>query len=248
MIQKIVFLSALAFTVISCQFTETMVINEDGSGTIAVEVNMSEMMAFGGAAATDSMQMKLDTIVYMKQFLEERKDSISKLSASEQEKLKKFENFNIHMKMDSETSEMVYDISTNFKDISEANDILNGLEQASNLMPNMDSNSQETKKEEDSPEIIGVNYSFKKGVFKRDAYIKDEKMHQQQVDSMKQAEAFMGGSNYTLNYTFPKKIKKTSNPEATFSEDKKTVKIEAPFIEYFKNPDLLDLEVELESN
>ena len=224
-----------------------MVMNEDGSGTMNVAVNMNEMMAFGGAAVTDSMKVKIDTIVYMKQFLEEKKDSISKLSAAEQAKLRKLENFNIHINMNSETSEMVYDISTKFKNISEANDILNGLEQASNLMPNPDA-STEIKKEEDSPELIGVNYSFKKGIFKRDAYIKDKKMHQQQVDSMKQAEAFMGGSNYTLKYTFAKKIKKTSNPEAVFSEDKKTVSVQAPFMEYFKNPDLLDLEVELDGN
>lgn len=244
---KMLSLFILAITFVSCQFTETMVMNEDGSGTMRVEVNLNEMMAFGGGAMADSAIVKMDTIVSMKQFLEEKKDSISQLSVTDQQKLKKLENFNIHIKMNSETSEMVYDISTNFKDISEANDILNGLEQASNLMPSPDANT-EIKKEEDSPELIGVKYSFKEGVFKRDAFIKDVKMHQQQVDSMKQAEAFMGGSNYTLNYTFPKKIKKTSNPEATFSEDKKTVKIEAPFIEYFKNPDLLDLEVELENN
>ncbi len=246
MIQKLLFLFVLAFIATSCQFTETMVMNEDGSGTMTVEANMNEMMAFGGAPVIDSMKVKIDTIVYMKQFLEEKKDSISRLSATEQAKLKKLENFNIHINMNSETSEMVYDISTKFKNISEANDILNGLEQASNLMPNPDPNT-EIKKEEDSPEIIGVNYSFKKGVFKRDAYIKDKIIHQQQVDSMKQAEAFMGGSNYTLNYTFPKKIKKTSNPDATFSEDKKTIRVQTPFIEYFKNPDLLDLEVELEN-
>ncbi len=245
MLQKFLFLSALAITVASCQFTETMVMNEDGSGIITVEVNLNEMMAFGGDAMKDSIQVKMDTIVYMKQFLEEKKDSISKLSVTEQQKLKKLENFNIHIKMDSETSEMVYDISTNFKNISEANDILNGLEQAGNLMPNQDSNT-EVKKEEDSPEVLGVNYSFKKGIFLRDAYIKDEKLHQQQVDSMQQAEAFMGGSNYTLKYTFPKKIKKTSNPKATFSADRKTVTVQKPFLEYFKNPDLLDLEVELE--
>lgn len=246
MIQKFLFFFALAFTVASCQFSETMVMNEDGSGIMTVEANMSEMMAFGGDALKDSMQIKIDTIVYIKQFLEEKKDSISKLSESEQQKLKKLENFNIHMKMDSETSQMVYDISTNFKDISEANDIINGLEQVGNMMPDPDANTK-IKTEKDSPEIIGVNYSFEKGVFKRDAYIKDEKLHQQQVDSMKQAEAFMGGSNYTLNYTFPKKIKKASNPDATFSEDKKTIRVQAPFIEYFKNPDLLDLEVELEN-
>ena len=246
MLQKLLFIFVLAFTATSCQFTETMVMNEDGSGTMSVEVNLNEMMAFSGAATSDSMKVKLDTIVSIREFLEEKKDSISKLSETEQQKLKKLENFNIHMKMDSETSEMIYDISTNFKNIDEANDMLNGLEQAGNLIPNPDSTT-EIKKEKDAPEIIGVNYSYKKGVFKRDAYIKDEKEHQQQVDSMKQAEAFMGSSNYTLKYTFPKKIKKTSNPEATFSADKKTVSVQAPFIEYFKNPDLLDLEVELEN-
>ena len=245
MILKLLALFTIALTLVSCQFTETMIMNEDGSGTMAVEVNLNEMMAFGGSALTDSMSVKMDTIIAMKQFLEAKKDSISKLSKTEQDKLKKLQNFNIHMKMDTESSEMVYDISTNFKDISEANDILNGLEQASNVMPNPDSNT-EIKKEEDSPEVVGVNYTFKKGVFKRDAYIKDKKLHQQQVDSMKQAEAFMSGSNYTLKYTFPKKIKKTSNPEATFSADGKTVILQQPFMEYFKNPDVLDLEVVLE--
>ncbi len=245
MILKLLALFTIALTLVSCQFTETMIMNEDGSGTMAVEVNLNEMMAFGGSALTDSMSVKMDTIIAMKQFLEAKKDSISKLSKTEQDKLKKLENFNIHMKMDTESSEMVYDISTNFKDISEANDILNGLEQASNVMPSPDSNT-EIKKEEDSPEVVGVNYTFKKGVFKRDAYIKDKKLHQQQVDSMKQAEAFMSGSNYTLKYTFPKKIKKTSNSEATFSADGKTVTLQQPFMEYFKNPDVLDLEVVLE--
>ena len=232
-------------TLVSCQFTETMVMDEDGSGSMTVEVNMNEMMAFGGAAVADSVAMKIDTIISMKQFLEEKKDSISKLSVAEQQKLKKLENFNVHINMNSETSEMVYDISTKFKNINEANDILNGLEQAGNFMPNMDSNPEEEKKE-DSPELIGVNYSFENGIFKRDAYIKDKKLHRQQVDSLKQSEPFLSGSNYTLKYTFPKKIKKTSNMEASFSEDRKTVTLQKPFLEYFKNPDLLDLEVELE--
>lgn len=247
MIHKLLSLFALAASLISCQFTETMVMNEDGSGTMTVEVNMNEMMAFGGAAVMDSIAMKMDTIISMKQFLEEKKDSISALPIEEQKKLKKLENFNVHINMNSETSEMVYDISTKFKNINEANDILNGLEQAGNFIPNMDSNPEEGKKE-DSPELIGVNYSFEKNIFKRDAFIKDKKLHQQQVDSLKQSEAFMGGSNYTLKYTFPKKIKKTSNAEASFSEDRKTITVQKPFIEYFKNPDLLDLEVELERN
>lgn len=242
---KLPALFTMALTLVSCQFTETMVLNEDGSGTMSVEVNLSEMMAFGGGAMADSLAVKMDTIISMRQFLEEKKDSIATLSQEKQQELKKLENYKIHMLMDTETAQMVYDISTTFKDVGEAKDMLKGLQEAGNVMPNPDSNT-EVKKEEDAPDIIGVNYSYKKGVFKRDAYIKDKALHQKEVDSLKQAEAFMGGSNYTLKYTFPKKIKRTSHPDATFSIDGRTVTVQKPFIAYFKNPDLLDLEVELE--
>ncbi len=244
---KLLFLYALAFVAVSCQFSETMVLNEDGSGTMNIALNMNEMMAFGGGMGmTDSVPVKMDTIINMKQFLEEKKDSISTLSKAEQENLKKLENYNLNMVMNSETSELAYGISTNFKSIAEVNDMLSGLEQAASLMPGKEVDMSSEKKDDTADEIIGVTYSFKKGVFKRDAYIKDEKMHQQQMDSLQQAAAFMSGSKYTLKYTFPKKIKKASNEAATFSEDKKTITLQQPFLDYFKNPDLLDLEVVLE--
>ena len=242
---KLLSLFALVFTIVSCQFTETMILNEDGSGSMAVEVNLSEMMAFGGSAMADSMVTKMDTIISMKQFFEEKKDSIAKLSEKEQQELKRLENFNIRMKVDSEAAEMLYDISTDFKNVNDANDILSGLGPLGNLLPDPDANTKIEQKD-DSPDFIGTTYSYSNGRFKRDAYIKDEKMHQQQMDSMKQAEAFMGGANYTLKYTFPRKIKKVSNEEAIFSEDKKTIILQKPFLEYLKNPDVLDLEVELE--
>lgn len=245
MVRKFIFLLLVATTAISCQFTETMVMQPDGSGTMSVEINLNEMMAFGGSSLQDSLPTKLDTIVYMKKFLEEKKDSIAQLSAEEQRKLKKLEPFSFHLKMDSEASEMIYEVSTSFKDVNQANDIMNGMQQIGNVMPDPDKNT-EVKTEKDAPEIIGVNYSFSQNTFVRDAYIKDEKAHQREVDSMKQTEAFLGGSNYTLKYTFPRKIKSSSNPDATFSLDGKTLVIKKPFIDYFKNPDLLDLEVVLE--
>ena len=246
MIQKTLFLICFSLVLVGCQFTEKMTLNEDGSGSMSVEVDMSAMMAFGGMGMTDSAMVKMDTIIYMKQFLQEKKDSIASLSKEEQLKLKKLENYNINVKMDSEASEMIYNISTSFKSVSEANDILNGLEQVTNFMPNKNEDSEETKKEQNSPDIIGVNYSFERGVFKRDAYIKDLKLHQQQVDSLKQTEAFLEGTNYTLNYTFPKPIKNVSDPSASLSNGKRTLTLSKSFVDYFKNPDLLDLEVELE--
>ena len=64
---------------------------------------------------------------------------------------------------------------------------------------------------------------------------------------MKQAEGFMGTMVYKLKYTFPKKIVKSSIEDARFSLDGKTIEVESTFLEYLKNPDVLDLEVELEN-
>jgi len=244
MFKKCLFLVVLALVIISCQFTETLVMNEDGSGKMSVSMDLSEMMAFGGMT-DDTTTFKMDTLVSMKEFLAEKKDSISQLPAAEQQKLKKMESFNIRMFADSDTNEMVMDVFTNFKSIEEANDIMNGLEQTSNFMSGV--GDVKVEKDESSSDAMGVNYSYENGVFKRDAYIKNVEKHKQQIDSIGQAESFMSSAKYRLKYTFPRKIKKTSNNEATFSLDGKTVEVEASFIAYMKDPDVLDLEVELEN-
>ena len=245
MFKKLLLLTILVLTTISCQFTETLVLNEDGSGRMAIQMDLSEMMAFSGEMGTDSTMVKSDTIISFKDILEEKKDSIATLTKAEQKRLKAMENYNIHLVTDPETNTMIMDIFVDFKDIAEANDLMAGFNQADGVMPGSKSNEDEGDKEKE-PDIIGVKYSFKKGVFKRDAFIKDKMVHRQQIDSMKQAEAFLGEAKYTLKYTFPKKIKSASVEDAMFSLDGKTIEVRRSFMEYLKNPDVLDLEVKLE--
>jgi hypothetical protein len=131
--------------------------------------------------------------------------------------------------------------------VEEANDIMNGFSQTTGMMGNM-GGDMSVNKDADSEEVMGVNYTYKKGVFKRDAYIKDREKHAQQIDSLESAQAFMESMKYKLKYTFPKRIVESSIEDARFSMDGKTIEVEASFIEYFKNPDVLDLEVKLEKN
>ncbi|MEZ4858314.1 MAG: hypothetical protein R2781_05845 [Flavobacteriaceae bacterium] len=243
--RKLIVLVVVVLALVSCQFTETMVLNEDGTGTMSVSVDLSEMMAFSGEMAKDSTIVKQDTVVSFKAFLEQKKDSIAQLPMTEQKRLKAMENYKMRMVTDPETNKMVIDVFTDFRNVAEANDLMKGFEQSGNMIPGASSNtSQDAEKKE--PEVIGVSYSFTKGKFKRDAFIKDQKAHQAQIDSLKNAEAFMGGISYKVKYTFPKKIKKSSVEDATFSLDGKTLELQRSFIEYLKNPDVLDIEVELE--
>jgi len=75
----------------------------------------------------------------------------------------------------------------------------------------------------------------------------DKEQHSAQMDSLKQVESFMGRTQYKIKYTFPRRIKSASIEDATFSLDGKTLELSRGFLDYFKNPDVLDIEVELEN-
>ncbi len=72
MLYRTVLILLIAFTVVSCQFIETMVLNEDGSGRMSIEMDMGEMMAFGGMLE-DTLEVRKDTIISMRDVLEEKK-------------------------------------------------------------------------------------------------------------------------------------------------------------------------------
>ena len=173
-----------------------MVLNEDGSGRMTIEMDLSEMMAIGGDMTEDSTMVKQDSIISFKDLFDEKRDSIAQLSESEQKRLKAMENYKLRMLTDPEENIMKVSIFTDFNSVSEANDLLKGFEQAENVMPG-DSNENEGSSEPE-PELIGVNYSYSKGKFVRDAYIKDTESHKVQMDSLKQIESFMGGTMYKI--------------------------------------------------
>ncbi|MCW5520223.1 hypothetical protein J1N09_10265 [Aureitalea sp. L0-47] len=245
--KKLFLLAFVSISLISCQFQETMILNEDGTGRMSLSMDLSEMMAFSGEFGKDSTETKQDTIITFKDIFEEKKDSIAKLSRAEQKKLKAMENYKIRIMSDPDAEKMLMDVFTDFKDVSEANELMRGYQQAEGFIPGSDSSASEEGGDEEEPEIMAVAYEFKNNVFKRDAYIIDEVAHKRQIDSMKQAEAFMSSMKYKIKYTFPRKIKSTSVEDATFSLDGKTMELERSFLDYFKDPDVLDVEVELEN-
>jgi hypothetical protein len=129
--------------------------------------------------------------------------------------------------------------------VEETNDLMDGFGETTGYLPSM-GEDMKLNKDDSSADIMGVTYAFKNGKFKRDAYIKSKEKHKIQMDSMKNAESWMSSMKYHLKYTFPRKIVKSSIEDATYSLDGKTLEVERSMIEYMKNPDVLDLEVELE--
>ena len=224
----------------SCNFTEEIYINENGSGKMSINFDGSELMAMAG----DEMAQEeaVDSIMSFKDFLAEKKDSIAQLPLEEQEKLKKLEPFMLHIVMNPEEKKMKFDMYSDFKDITEMNDAFNTFQNAGTL----DQSKSNGSLPAGGNSATKVEYSFKKRKFSRTATIMDKAKHQMALDSMSNAEMFLSSSTYTLKYHFPRKVKSANLEGATYSADGKTLIYEINFLDMMKDPTKLNVEVELE--
>lgn len=242
-----------AMLLTSCQFSENIYINEDGSGKMEFTLDGSEMMQMisqmGDGTTAEGMDKAMDSTIVFKEFIKAKKDSIAKLSAEDQEKIKSLEDFTMHVKTNPETNEMLFDLTRDFKSADELQDMFKAMNNFSNLQgqdgsPTNSANSPFASLGENGS--TDVNYAFDGTTFKRSAKIIDKELHQQTVDSLGQAEMMFGSSKYKINYHFPRAVKSFSKEGAMYSEDRKTVTFEVGFLEVLKDPELLNLEVVLE--
>lgn len=244
-------LCAFAFSLTSCQFSENVYINEDGSGEMSFTFDASEMMDMMGDKLGEGgeAEERIDSMMVFKDFLEEKKDSIATLPQEDQDKLMALKDFKMHMLMDPETKEMKFDLITDFKSVSSLQNMFTALNNASNLQGkgaakvNDPSNPFSAFGKDGTTEM---EYSFKGNVFKRSAKIVDNEQYQQMVDSIGEMAMMFGSSKYKLNYHFPRKIKSVSNEDAMFSQDGKSFVLEYGFMEYLTDPKIFNIEVVLE--
>lgn len=246
---NLLLLVALALTVTSCQFSEDIYINEDGSGKMEFKFDGSALMAMGGDAMKEKNEENIDTTIVFKDFLYEKRDSIAKLSAEEQAKLKKLENFTMRMEMNAEKKKMVFDLTTEFKKISELKDAFKSFNETSKMMEG----DKKKVTEDDNPfSALGgdgtsdTSYEYNDGMFKRIVKITNPEKHKRVVDSLGEMEMMLSSSVYKINYHFPRKIKSTTAENAVYSSDKKTITVQYGFIDYIKDPEALNIEVVLE--
>lgn len=259
--KKILSLLALLFVLTSCNFTEEITFKEDGSGEFTMVYDMSEVMNKMKEMGMDSSDEerepeKVDSIIYFKDIIKERADSIAVMPKEEQERIKALEDFIMKMRMDEEKGVFDIGIGTKFKNFNDLPEVLKNLEDAKKMSSGgagQMSRMGETavaKATQNSLEML--DYSFDGKTFSR-SLKKDVERSQEDMDALNEEMAQMGEAkdmfeamSYTLLYNFPKKIKSVSNKNAVIENDGKTVRLELNFIEMIKSPELMSLDVVLE--
>ena len=227
----------------SCNFTEEIRIEEDGSGKVSIQFDGSQLMALAGEGAANPVEQAVDSIISFKDFLEEHKDSLAQLSAGEQAKLKRLEPFTLRMVMEPVEKQMFFDLFRDFKQVGQVNDAFKIFQEASAFGPAASPQGSAPPRPEQATE---VSYAYDKNRFNRKVKVVDSLLFQKGLDSLQQAEMFLSGSTYTLRYHFPRSLKSTTVKGATFSADGKTLNYEVELLAWMKDPSILDMEVVLE--
>ena len=228
---------------VACNFTEEIYFNADGSGKMNIAFDGGEMMQMLPENDSIVKEERIDSTLVFKDLLLEKKDSIALLSPEEQANLKKLEPFSLHMVVDAPKGIMNFEMFTDFDDVAEVNDAFNAFQSASSMGPN--SGGQPMPKNS-GYEATKVDYSFNGNSFSRKAQIKNQELFQKSIDSLQSAEMFLSSSTYTFKYHFPRRVKSTNIDAATFSMDGKTMIYEVNFLDMMKDPESIQIEVELE--
>jgi hypothetical protein len=243
-------LSLLVLTLASCNFTENIDVQPDGSGTFAIEVDGGGFLAMAGDKLGNELGMKnnakaIDSTFSFKQIFEEKKDSIAKLAPEQQEAIKKLENFVMKIKMNPEAQQLLFSMNTPFKKVNDLGGLMEGMSALKDLKGKSEKNSNPAAM------LGGMNnaqlsFNYDGKSFVRKAIVSKEALSKINADSTGMAKMIFASSKYTLKYHFPKAVKKVSNPDALFSADRKTVTVEYPFLDYMEHPEKLNLNVSFE--
>lgn len=237
-------LIGLLFT--SCQITENIYLEPDGSGKVTYEVDASGLMdAMGGVLAEEGASQNIDSTFTFKQLMEEKKDSIAKLSLTDQQRLKGLENMKVHMKMDAAQKIFKMDLLNDFRQVSEMQNMMEALK----IVQNLEKKANQPENpfaDMMKPDNVELKYAFDGKVFKRNVRVIDPALQQQAKDTTGMFKMMFAGSQYIVKYHFPKKVKSVSNPNAVIGEDKKTVTLPLALSDYMEQPEKTNLEVVLD--
>ncbi len=180
---KLLLVGVTVFCFQSCKITETLLVNEDGSGKFNYEMDASPLMEMGGGdfGASDDSKSKrkkrkgnsesrekkmIDSTFMFKDMFADKQDSIANLSPEEQERFRKMENFGIRILMNEEAKQMSYSLFSNFKSIDELKDMTSPVKtlKESGIAPN---NGMANAAKAEAQESSSTSYFYDGKIFRK---------------------------------------------------------------------------------
>ena len=228
---------------ISCQVTETLYLNADGSGTIEVMYQRDENSYMQLAKENYSKEnVYRDTTYVFGDYIKKHQETFSRTPLADQNVFLKYSEVKVHRKESSYEKEFRTTISQNFQKAEAIVDLYKTEEYVNDIKNNYALTAEE--------HYYKVCYDYNGNRFHRIVTITDTLHQKKQIDEIEKLKAKYKGyklvQKYVLDYHFPRKIQSVSNPLATISTDKKSLKLVLSLIDCLENPLITNLEVILE--
>jgi len=260
--KKLLLLLILAFFVTSCTVTESIIFKENGSGQFMATYEMGDAMkifsnAMGGKDSDKKKSGKvMDTTMVFADIMEMYKDSVAALPENKRLAMEAVKDMFMTMRIDESKEEMNFGVGLNFNSIDDLKDIQEKIKKAQSLNAQ---NDQIEMMKSGSPlgKFMGdnddkVTYSMTENSFSRLTTLPEnydetgvEALFDESNPEDKEFMTHFENAYYTVKLTFPRPIKSVSVKDTELSEDRKTVTYKKNWLDYIKNPLLLDVNIEL---
>ncbi|WP_029273423.1 hypothetical protein [Flavobacterium sp. KJJ] len=224
----------------SCQITETLHLNPDGSGNIEIYSLRDENSVEQLGRANFRSEKFRDTTFTFQDYITKYHETFVKYSKADQALFQQHANVKMQIKADPVQMENYNIVSFDFKKLDEIPNVYESLGLSNSLKENYPISSR----------FFKIRYTFDGTVFKRNVVILDQEKFDQEKKEIEERKKVYSKykltQSYTLKYFFPKKIKSVSNEKAILSADKKSLMIEFQLSDCVQNPEISNLEVVLE--
>ena len=227
------FIFVLLLLTTSCQVTETIHFNENGSGTIAVEMLRIEQ-SYQQLAGEEynKGEVFVDTTYVFDDYISKHSETFSKLTPEDKAVFNAYKGVKVHTKKNSFEKEFRTTFTQNFLQANQIADLYKTQEYVSDIVHNYALSAEE--------HYYKVAFKLSSNEFKRMVTIIDEEHLKREQATINNYKKQLGDKKMhqriTLSYHFTKKIKSVSIPNAKVSPDKKSVEISFGLLESLFDP------------
>jgi hypothetical protein len=236
------FIYLLLLFCVSCQVTETIYFNEDGSGTIAVEkLRIEQSYQQLAGAEYNKREVFVDTTYVFDDYVKIHDETFSKLTPEDKAVFNKYKGVQVRIKENSYEKDFRTLFTQKFEKASDIADLYKTQEYVSDIVHNYALSAEE--------HYYKVAFQMTGNQFKRIVTIIDDSKLKKEQEKMAKIKANFSEmklhQKLTLQYHFSKKIKSVSVPNAKISPDQKSVEITFGLIESLTDPVSTSVLIEL---
>jgi hypothetical protein len=240
---KIYFFLLLLVLTASCQVTETIHFNPDGSGSIEV-TNLREENSYMQLAKEEYSKENIyrDTTYVFGDYIKKYQETFSRTPIADQKVFLRYSEVKVRRKQSSYEKEFLTTYTQNFQKASDIVDLYKTDHYSDDVKNNYALSAEE--------HYYKVSYTFEGNYFNRTVTIIDSLVLKKEFDEVEKLKTKYKGyklvQSYVLNYHFPRKIQSVSNSQAKINEDRKSLSVQFLLTDCLQNPESTNLEVVLE--